>query len=74
VTEKNLAWFAEFEQLGYTVEQACSGHFKVRDSAGMLVTSISATPSDHRGHMNVRAQLRRHERHRSDSSPPRATA
>ncbi|MGH3633960.1 MAG: hypothetical protein ACRDTS_07690 [Mycobacterium sp.] len=60
---KRLAWFDEYRQLGYSLERARrSGHFKVRDASGILVTTIAASPSDHRAHRNAQAVLRRYER------------
>lgn len=39
----HLRWFDEFKRLGYRIERARSGHWKVLDPAGSFVTSISAT-------------------------------
>jgi hypothetical protein len=62
---KNLQWLDEFEPFGYrAVKRGSSRHWKVYGPAGDLVTTISATPSDNRGWLNARADLRRHQRHR----------
>ena len=62
---KDLKWFnEEYKKIGYSLDKAKSGHLKVRDPNGRLVTTLAATPSDHRGLKNAQAHLKRHERAR----------
>lgn len=63
---KSLQWFESegYERLGYRLSRTRSGHWKVLDPAGKLVTVLGSTNSDHRGWLNERARLRRHQRDR----------
>lgn len=46
--------------VGYTLTRGKrTGHWKVYDSAGRMVTSMSSTPSDYRSLRNFKGQLRR---------------
>jgi predicted RNA binding protein YcfA (HicA-like mRNA interferase family) len=49
----------ELQRQGFSVEEAKSGHYKVRKD-GRLVTTLAKTPSDVRSIRNARAILRRH--------------
>jgi hypothetical protein len=65
---KHLRWFRDvYEPLGYHVEFARSGHLKVRDEDGRLVTTFSATPSDWRAGRKAQADMRRHHRNRMET-------
>jgi hypothetical protein len=44
---------------GFRAERGGSGHWKVYNWSGRLVTTLSATPSDWRGMKNAVARLRR---------------
>lgn len=44
---------------GYEVKMGGSGHWKVYDPDGRLITTLPATPSDGRGIRNAIAVLRR---------------
>jgi hypothetical protein len=59
---KNLKWLDPYREAGYTF--ARNGHLKVFDPSGRLVTTIPCTPTDS-GYRGARAQLRRHERNRT---------
>ncbi len=48
----------EIEAAGYTVE-AGGRHLTVRNAEGKAVHFLPSTPSDHRGLLNNRAELRR---------------
>jgi hypothetical protein len=72
MSTKRLRWFNEYERLGYSIERARSGHFKVRDPNGVFVASVSVSPSDRNAHKAAQADLRRHERHRHGPQIPRA--
>lgn len=59
---KHLKWFQEYKSIGYRLRLGRSGHYKIYDPAGKLVTTIPSTPSDRRSEVNARSQLRRHQR------------
>lgn len=62
---KHLGWFRDlYVPLGYRMEPAGSGHWKVRDDAGRLVTTFSATPSDRLAGRKARADMARYHRGR----------
>jgi len=44
---------------GFQATRAAGGHFKIYDSKSRLITTLPATPSDHRSIDNARALLRR---------------
>lgn len=72
---KNLRWFRDmYEPLGYRMEFARSGHLKVWDPDGRLVTTFSATPSDCWAGRKQQADIRRHERGRPTHNPTRRTS
>lgn len=49
----------ELDRQGFTVDMGGSGHWKVKDGDGRLVTVIAASPGDGRGLRNAIAVLRR---------------
>ena len=44
---------------GFVVRKRKSGHFAVYTASGIFVTDLAQSPSEHRGHLNARAALRR---------------
>jgi len=62
---KHLRWFHDmYEPLGYRMEFARSGHLKVRDEDGRLVTTFSMTPSDRLAGRKAQADMRRYHRNK----------
>lgn len=60
VTDKDLRdLLAEVEESGWSFERGGSGHWKILNSEGELVTTASATASDYRSIKNLRAKLKR---------------
>lgn len=65
---RNLRWFCDrWEPLGYTAVYARrSGHYKVYDPAGRLVTSLSSTPRNAKApEREGESILRRHHQRRA---------
>lgn len=62
-----VEWAAKY---GWTLddEKAGSGHHALRHKSGAMVT-LPATPSDHRGLLNIKADIRRISGVPSDSGP-----
>jgi len=49
----------ELRRQGFEVVMAQSGHWKVRDPDGRLITTLPASPGEYRGFRNAIAILRR---------------
>lgn len=49
----------ELDRQGFTAKMGGSGHWKIYNPQGRLITVLPATPSDHRGLRNAIAVLRR---------------
>jgi hypothetical protein len=50
---------SRLEAAGYRVTRGASGHIKVYDPGGAMISSLPSSPSDHRSLKNGIAQLRR---------------
>lgn len=45
---------------GFVIRKRSNGHFAIYSPDGTYVTDLASSPSEHRGHENARARLRRH--------------
>ncbi len=51
--------FRALRRAGWTIRVGGSGHYKLRNPAGQLITTAPASPSDWRGRHALLADLRR---------------